>query len=272
MAKQMLTEDFQADFSLKKVGNTKLIIGMTTRNGGESTPPFSSLNLGLHVHDNKYNVIQNRELVAKELSFPLKDWVCAEQIHGATIMEVTEHHRSKGVFSYEDAIKATDGLYTKQPNILLTAAYADCVPIYFAVDHPSIVGIAHAGWKGTTNKIAGNMIQQLQQHENVKPDKVHVYIGPSIGACCYEVDERVIAEVKESCKNSHLTYQPTDKGYMLNLKELNKQILLEVGVLEQHISVSPNCTSCDNELFFSHRKEKGKTGRMFGFIGMKQED
>jgi polyphenol oxidase len=272
MVLQSLTKDFLDDISVRKLANKKLIIGMTTRNGGESTPPFSSLNLGLHVNDNKYTVIKNRETVAKAIDFSITEWVCADQVHGSDIVEVSLQQRGKGIFDYEDAIKATDGMYTKQANLLLTAAFADCVPLFFAVENPAIVGIAHAGWKGTTANIARKMIEELQQREHVKAEQVHVYIGPSIGPCCYEVDDKVIAKVKDSCTNSHRSYEATEKGYMLNLKELNKQILLEAGVSEQHISVSSSCTSCDNDLFFSHRKEKGSTGRMLGFIGMKQED
>ncbi|OZM58515.1 hypothetical protein CIB95_02815 [Lottiidibacillus patelloidae] len=265
-------KDLRDNFTLTKLGDKKLTIGMTTRNGGASTPPFSSLNLGLHVHDKKETVVQNRGKVASAINFPLNNWVCADQVHDTVIKEVTTLDLGKGVYDYEDAIKGTDGLYTKEADILLTAAFADCVPLFFAVEDPAIVAIAHGGWKGTTSKIAAKMIEQLQNKEDILAENVHVYIGPSIGACCYEVDNRVIEQVNKSCENNHLSYETTSNGYMLDLKELNRQILIEAGVIEQHISISPYCTSCQNELFFSHRKENGSTGRMFGFIGMKQED
>lgn len=250
-----------------------VIAGFTTKKRGISQPPFSSLNLGLHVDDHLASVQSNRKKVAEDIGFFTSEWACSEQVHDNKITKVTEENKGKGVFSYQDGLKATDGLYTCESNILLTLCYADCVPLYFIAPNSRIVGIAHAGWKGTVKDIAGEMVRTLKNNENVSPKEIYVAIGPSIGECCYVVDYKVIKLVKnvldqiDGCPYNEIR----DGQYTLNLKQVNKQLLLKSGVPNEQIVVSNYCTSCNGELFFSHRRDKGKTGRMMSFIGLKED-
>lgn len=245
-----------------------LIAGMTTRQDGVSAPPFQSLNMALHVGDDSRQVIANRKRLAGKLNVPLNNWVSAEQVHGSAIRKVEDEDRGKGTTTLQDAIPETDGLYTRQRNLLLTMLFADCVPLYFYAPAEGIVGLAHAGWRGTTANIAGKMVEKWTELEGVPPHHIFATIGPSIGKCCYEVDRRVINEVNQVLETEDSRpYQQIDKNhFQLDLRRLNHQLLIKAGVLDQQIARTSYCTSCHNDLFFSHRKENGKTGRIMSFI------
>ncbi|MBM7701785.1 peptidoglycan editing factor PgeF [Metabacillus iocasae] len=251
-----------------------LIVGFTTKNGGVSHHPFASLNLGLHVNDEKEKVIQNRQIVSDNLNMSLSQWICAEQVHENKIVKVTTRDVEKGVYEYKDGVQATDGIYTNEPNLLLSLCFADCVPLYFFVPNQSLIGLAHAGWKGTVKDIAGNMIRKWVHEENVLAKEIFVAIGPSIGDCCYVVDDRVIEEVRHvlGYEDSAVSYQIVSEGqYALDLKEVNKLLIQKAGVPTENIITSSYCTSCHEELFFSHRRDKGQTGRMLSYIGFRED-
>jgi polyphenol oxidase len=252
----------------------QLVVGFTTKKGGSSKGPFTGLNLGLHVHDDADDVRLNRKKLADVLQFPLEKWVCSEQIHDNRIEKVSGSDCGKGVLHYNTAVAGTDGLYTNETNILLALCFADCVPLYFFAPSKGLVGIAHAGWKGSVKNIAGEMIRLWTEKEKVPHADIYAAIGPAIGKCCYIVDDRVIDLVKKALKGlEYAIYNETSKGqYALDLKELNRLLLLKAGVPEENILVSKYCTSCADELFFSHRRDKGKTGRMMSFIGRKEEE
>lgn len=248
-----------------------LVVGFSTKHGGFSKEPFSTLNFGFHVGDRDNDVCQNRRTLANMLDFPLKQWVGAEQTHQTTIQKVTKSDSGKGSSAYSDAFKKTDGFYTSESGLLLTLCYADCVPLYFIEPNKRLIGIAHAGWRGSVAGIGAEMISRWQG-EGTNPSEVLVVIGPSICENCYIVDENVITLLQNTLqdvenKPYHLI---KENQYRLNLQELNKQILMNEGVLEEHILMTKLCTSCNHDVFFSHRRDNGKTGRMISFIGWKE--
>ncbi|WP_147531963.1 peptidoglycan editing factor PgeF [Bacillus marasmi] len=249
-----------------------LVAGFTTKHGGISNAPFASLNFGFHVGDDQNTVCENRSRLARIIDFPLNQWVGAEQTHEINIRKVTKSDCGYGAFSYDDAFKATDGFYTTNEGILLTLAYADCVPLYFFAPKQKIIGVAHAGWKGTVSGIGAEMISILQRNEAVRPEEVQVVIGPSICGNCYVVDEPVISHLQNRLEAvEEKPYNLIgDNQYQLNLRETNRFLLIEAGVQENHIKQTQLCTSCHHDVFFSHRKDKGKTGRMISFIGWKE--
>ncbi|MFC0271208.1 peptidoglycan editing factor PgeF [Metabacillus herbersteinensis] len=272
----MLKEPFQdrGNSSLKidtwNELNKNIVAGFTSKHGGKSKGHFESLNLGLHVHDSPIDVIKNREILANSLSFPLSSWVFADQIHSNRIEKVSKNDRGQGAFSYQDSILKSDGLYTDSRNVMLALCYADCVPLYFVAPERSLIGLAHAGWKGTVQDIAGEMVRKWQTDEGVLTEEISVVIGPAIGECCYIVDDHVISHVKPLVQNELLPYNLVSEGqYQLNLKLLNKQLLIKAGIKEKNIVVSNWCTSCEDKLFFSHRRDQGKTGRMLSYVGLK---
>jgi YfiH family protein len=177
-----------------------------------------------------------------------------------------------GKESLDDVIPAADGLFTDREGVLLTSFYADCVPLYFLDPASKAIGLAHAGWKGTVGRIAVEMVDSLNRQYGSKPEELLVAIGPSIGGCCYEVDERIMEQVRRSAADweESVTSSANEGRYMLDLRSLNKAILVEAGVDPERILSAQWCTSCRTDLFYSHRKEAGKTGatgRMASFIG-----
>jgi hypothetical protein len=246
--------------------------GISTRLGGRSGPPFSSLNCGAHVGDDVSSVIFNRKLVCDEAGFSFDEWTCAQQVHGIRLYRVEKSDRGKDRFGEADAIFGFDGLYTNEPGIFLAAFFADCVPLYFFDPVKRVVGIAHAGWRGTVAAIAKEMVFALVAEYGCDPREIWAAIGPSIGKCCYEVDENVYLALSRLLGDeaARVAAPMASRKYLVDLKEANRIVLIEAGILPQNIEVSTLCTSCRTDWFFSHRKENGKTGRMAAFIALKR--
>lgn len=247
-----------------------LVAGITTKNEGFSKGAYQSLNLGFHVGDDLNDVCKNRQKVAEELGFPLEHWVGAEQIHEKHIQKITRADRGRGSDNYETSFKGTDGFYTDEKGILLTLCYADCVPLFFIAPERGMIGAAHAGWRGTVKQIAAEMVE-LWGMEGIRPQQIFVAIGPSICKKCYIVDKRVIdlvqnilVDVEEKPYNL-----VKEDEYCLDLLDVNRLVLLKAGVPEENISLTGYCTSCNQDEFYSHRRDHGQTGRMLSFIGWK---
>jgi polyphenol oxidase len=247
-----------------------LAAGMTTKNGGASKGNYETLNLGFHVGDDRSDVCINRGKVSEFLKFPLNTWVGAEQTHGIHLKKISKADRGKGSNSYEDSFKDTDGFYTNEEGILLSLCFADCVPLFFIAPESRMIGIAHAGWKGTVGQIAKEMINAWGR-EGITPQQIFVAIGPSICEKCYIVDQRVINLVENTLVDVEtLPYNLINDGqYSLDLREVNRQIIVNSGVPDTNIQMTGFCSSCDKE-FFSHRRDQGRTGRMASFIGWKE--
>lgn len=261
-------------FALEKWGAEfpGLVVGMTTKNEGSSMAEFNSLNLGFHVGDNLCDVISNREKVAKQIQFPLEYWVGAEQTHHNLIRKVTKNDRGIGAKNYEMSFQETDGFYTNEDGILLTLCFADCVPLFFIAPNKRMIGLAHAGWKGTVKEIAKQMIE-LWKMEGIEPEEIFVTIGPSICEKCYIVNKHIIEIVQKILddveKKPYNLIQ--EDQYFLNLREVNRLLLIKAGVPDENILVTGYCTSCHEKEFFSHRRDHSKTGRMLSFIGWKED-
>lgn len=240
--------------------------GFSTRLGGYSQPPFQSLNLGLHVGDDNESVLKNRRLFCKSLKINWQDLVAAEQVHGDAVHIVSLQDKGKGAASYVSALSATDALITNLPRLPLSTYYADCVPLFYLDPETPAIGLAHAGWKGTLAKIGAKTLLKMAEVFGSRPDRCLIGIGPSIGPCCYEVDEFILNKFKKHFWPVEQIFYPTSSKWKLNLQEANKLALLEAGALKENIFISNICTRCRNDLFFSYRAEEGKTGRMAAVI------
>ncbi|MED4202663.1 peptidoglycan editing factor PgeF [Neobacillus mesonae] len=248
-----------------------LAAGITTKSGGVSKGNFETLNLGFHVGDEVNDVCVNRKEVARQLDFSLNHWVGAEQIHDIVLKKVGQKDRGKGSDSYDQSFKGIDGFYTNEDGVLLTLCYADCVPLFFIAPKSRMIGTAHAGWKGSVGQIARRMVVSWED-EGIEAKDIHVVIGPSICGNCYIVDNRVVKLIENILEDvDRKPYNLVSDGqFSLDLRELNRMLLIAAGVPERQIMVSSFCTSCDRELFFSHRRDQGRTGRMLSFIGWKE--
>lgn len=242
----------------------QLRVGFTTRQLGNDLPYG---NLALHVGDVVENVLQNRKYIANLVQLPVEAITCANQTHGAQTVEVGEERRGAGALQLESSIPDTDGLVTNRQDTMLMLFFADCVPIYFFDKEKQAFGIAHAGWRGTVQNIATKMVQKFQEMYDSKPYNIHVAIGPSIGACCYQVDQRVMDAVNNVLHNEGHAVAKADgsQHYRLDLKKMNQILLERAGILSSHIEVSELCTSCQSHYFFSYRREPASAGRMAAF-------
>jgi YfiH family protein len=256
----------------------EITAGFSSRNGGVSTGVFSSLNCGLHVADSPEDVVANRDKIANTVGIPLQAWTYGEQIHGSTVAVVSSADSGKGTRQRNDALQNTDAFITRESGMGLAALFADCVPLFFYDPVRKVSGLAHAGWKGTVAGIAGKTVDAMMRQFGTDPGDLIAAIGPSIGPCCYEVDRAVTRQFDDLSDKLGLVngedsktsfYQEKSGGKaMLDLQQANRQIMIKAGIPASSIEISKLCTSCRTDLFFSHRKEFGKTGRMIAWIGI----
>lgn len=246
----------------------ELLHCFTTRYGGVSKGCYESMNLGFSTDDRRENINKNYKILSDKLSIDLNNMVKTYQTHSANIKYATDEDKGR----FYDKIPGyidTDGLITDKKNIVLATCHADCTPIFFYDPIKKIIGMAHAGWRGTINNIAGNMIKKFTKDFNSNPQDIIAVIGPSLCQNCFEVDKDVAELILSKNKNYEKFMQTKGIKYHFDLWEINKYILLKEGLTEKNIVISGLCTKCNNDLFFSHRAQKGERGLMLGIIGMK---
>ena len=266
-----------------------LVHGFSTRRGGVSTCyGAKSLNLGFTADDSRTAVQKNRlRLVEELLGTRTKPWplVNLRQIHSDLI-----HH----IEAVPPLILAGDGMITSTPGILLAVLTADCLPVIIADPNKNSVGVFHAGWRGTVKRIVEKGVGEMRRRFGSRPVDLRAAIGPGIRSCCYQVGAEVrntfdaqfaySAELFRETKQTdeiHERYpllfltarapghSELPKQIFLDLAEANRRQLLASGLNAKNILDMKLCTSCSSELFFSHRAEKGKTGRMMAVVGIK---
>ena len=227
------------------------------------------LNLGFVPGDEPAAVEENRRRLLQAV--PGDGWrlVVAKQVHGVEVREVTEA-------SFEDAMEAgrgrweADGLVTADPGLLLGAGAADCVPVLVADLRRRAVGAFHAGWRGTAAGMAAAGLARMAEAFQTRAEDCVAAIGPSIGACCYEVGE----EVRAAFGDQEGVMAVSGERWRLDLWEANRRQLLAAGVPEARVTVIGECTACSRDeagrrRYFSHRAEGGRTGRMLAVIGVR---
>lgn len=235
----------------------------STRLGGVSVGSYGTLNLGLHVGDEKEKVITNRRLFMKAVGLR-GEAVCAEQVHGDVVKRIGREDGGKGFEDYATSLPQTDGMITDEPGVALMAFFADCYPVYLFDPQKKAIGLVHSGWKGTVSKIACKAVNALQREFGSRVDDILAFIGPGIGPCCYSVGEEVADKFrKEFTHYGHFLYPKRQRGeYCLDLAKAIEISLLDVGVKTGNIKTARVCTSCRRDLFFSYRGEGGLCGRM----------
>ncbi len=271
-----------------------LVHAFSTRHGGVSRVyGGNALNLGFTPNDSRAAVERNRKLFLKELgvangrrSWPL---VSLRQIHSDLIHRVD---RVQGDRMPEQPL-AGDGMVTDTPGLVLAVQTADCLPIILADRKRRAVGVFHAGWRGTVERIVEKGVGEMRKHFKSDPRDLVAAIGPGVQGCCYEVGEEVrtkfeaqfayasslFRQVKESDpvreKYPLLFLTARAPGHselpiklFLDLVEANRRQLLDAGVIAKNIEAVGPCRACHTELLFSYRAEKGVTGRMMASAGI----
>jgi len=239
-------------------------VAFTTRNGGVSTKPYDTLNISFKVNDKDVNVLENRKIVAKELGIELKDFVIGKQIHSCNYKIITEQEKGSGAFSYETGITNTDAFITDIPFITLCVTVADCLPILIFDKNRRIISSIHSGWKGTFNNILNVILEKLIDM-GCNPSDLLIFLGPAINKCCFEVSSQLFKDFKN--KYNYLDcFETRDNKCYVDIRKINRYIFINKGGRKENIIDTDLCTYCNEKLFFSHRRDNGKTGRMFGII------
>lgn len=243
----------------------------STRLGGVSENEFSSMNLAFNRGDNPDNVTENYKRFCESAGFDYNTLTASAQDHNTVVRAVTHENCGVGIYKPRD-MQSVDALVTNEAGVTLVTYYADCTPLFFVDTKKKVIGLAHAGWRGTVGRIGEKVIQKMKECYSTDPCDIVAAIGPAISVCCYEVDKPCADRFYElsdlDCKKFVF---PKDNGkFMIDLLETNRQILVNAGVKEENITVSDVCTNCNSDLLWSHRATKGKRGTMCAFMCIKK--
>lgn len=236
----------------------------STRYGGVSKNEFSSMNFYLGDSESAENVEENYKIFCDALGYDKKNLVRSRQIHGNKIKLISKEDITNGNLNFQ----GIDGFITDIPGIVLKTSHADCCPVYIFDPIRKVVGLAHAGWRGTVSGIAENLAFNFTEKFGSKKDNLICALGPCIGKCCFEVGEDVKHEFDalnfdiafKKCKNNK---------FKIDIKEINKKIMENFGIPSNNIIKSDICSCCNKDLLFSNRATKGKRGNNAAFIMIK---
>jgi YfiH family protein len=252
--------------SFEKTGLVKHLY--STRRGGVSTGYFGPMNLGFTRGDDRFAVIENFRRISYVTGIYPGDMVFSDQVHGDKILYVDQQDRGKGIYSPKE-MRGVDGLITDKSKVCLVTFYADCVPLFFLDPVKKVIGLAHAGWRGTVLEIGRKMVERFCKDFGSKPSDILAGIGPSIGPCCFEVGQDVEVEFAAAFPAwREMIIRPAEtpgKSYV-DLWTTNRLILEKAGVRPEHITVTDLCTKCHDEYFHSHRRMGNERGTQAAFL------
>ena len=268
-----------AYFSFPLLDQTRMVRhAFSTRLGGASKGYFSTMNFSLTRGDNRDDVLENYRRMAQILGTDVSKMVLSHQTHTTNIRLVTEADAGKGIWRERD-YENIDGLITNVPGLTLVTFFADCVPLYFVDPVHRAIGLSHSGWKGTVHRMGQKTIEAMGEAFDTKPEDLRVCIGPSICRDCYEVSEDVADAFKEEFQTQSTPSYPwngksilMNKGngkYQLDLWGANRLVLLDAGILPEHLAVTNVCTKCNPALLYSHRVMGDKRGNLAAFLSLK---
>jgi len=230
-----------------------------TRHGGVSEGHCTSLNMGLTVGDQPEKVIENRKRSFHALERNIESLSDSWLVH-----ENNVHIYDQPRTSAEKIPPKVDIILADNPEVSLFMRYADCTPILFYDPKNEAIGLAHAGWKGTVQNVAGEALKAMAERYGSAPENIIAAIGPSIGPKEYEVGENVIEAVYNSFGDEADSLLPKfGESTHFDLWAANNLSLINAGV--KNIENVEICTGINTQDWFSHRVEKGKTGR-FGVL------
>lgn len=241
-----------------------------TRAGGVSASPFDSLNLGRAVGDDPAAVDENHRRLAAALGLGALPLVTVKQVHGDRVVhaapgkggpELRETRAGEPLAGEveADALVAAAG-------VALGVRVADCVPILL---HDPITGASaavHAGWRGTVAQIVAKTVAILADEYGARPASIRAALGPAIGPCCFEVGADLAARFASDPAFGPATVRGGEGQPRVDLFAANRRLLEAAGVSAHHIEQVGECTSCRPDLFFSHRRDAGRTGRHLAVI------
>ena len=237
-----------------------------TRRGGTSQDEYKSLNMSFREGDEEFRVLSNWDRLATAFAIPMEQFLVVNQVHGDAIFVIKPHG---SYFSSREELNY-DAIVTSRTNLAICIKTADCVPVFIVDKVKKVIAVVHAGWKGTALEISAKVIRLMQSQYRSLPADILAAIGPSIGLCCYEIDSVAADAFRQNKHSSSFLFPGTGENkWMLDLAEANRRQIMEAGVPENNIEVAGYCTTCNQNMFFSHRSSGGITGRQINFMMIK---
>lgn len=263
MLERMVSVDGVVTYVSPRLRGVGVPHAFSTRIGGLSPAPFDSLNLGnpngCAVQDQRPRIRENYRLLQRAAGCADRELTYLHQVHGRTVVRLREGR------PHDNDAKG-DALVSDDPSRVLSVRVADCVPVLLSSDDGTIVAAVHAGWRGVVAGVATNALREMNAIADVPAERVVVAIGPGIGFDAFEVGPEVIDEFRAAFGPHAPVRQRADgKGYV-DLREGLRRQLLAAGILPEHLDSTNRCTFRDAAEFFSHRRDKGVTGRMAAVI------
>lgn len=238
----------------------------TTRLGGVSSGVYSSLNLGQNTGDKPSRVRSNYFCICSALGIGTDKLVFSRQVHEANVRIVSSADRCElfAPVPYE-----ADGLVTNEPGIALVIFTADCVPVLLSDPDSSVIGAVHCGWRSSCADILGNAIGKMTEL-GAAAKNIRAAIGPAIDSCCFETGGDVPEAIRNWLGDGAEQFYSNREGipgkYLCDLKSANRERLLLLGLRDENIDISGDCTMCKSELYWSHRVTGGVRGSMASII------
>ncbi|MEZ4631772.1 MAG: peptidoglycan editing factor PgeF [Deinococcales bacterium] len=245
-------------FDIIRAPNIATLHGFVARAGGISPPPFDTLNLGLSSGDDPQNVESNRNLLLKYLGFDRKSTCTLEQIHSAKVLTVQQ-----GSWFQAEA----DASVTQTQGLLLIVSVADCLPLLLHDPVAKVIGAAHCGWRGTAQHIAQKTISQMIA-QGAQAKNIQAAIGMGIRQKNYQVGAEVMESFKQAGFPDTIAYSDAEGRYRLDVAAALRHDLLDSGIQGVHLWDSALDTYEDEGRFFSHRRDRGRTGRHWAVIAL----
>lgn len=236
---------------------------ITTRQGDVGEDAYASFNLGYYCGDLQKNVDKNRALLCDALAISPADLYVPYQTHEDRIKVIDERFLALESSQKTVALEGFDALLTNIPKTCLAVTTADCVPLLFYAPKKRVVGVVHAGWRGTVKHIAAKMVKVMAELFLVDPQDIYVGIGPSISKDAFEVGDEVVKAFKDSGEDveSICSYNLQTGKPHIDIAEANRLQLIKAGVIDNHIINSDICTYKNSDVFYSARKSGIKSGR-----------
>lgn len=234
-----------------------LIALQSTRTGGVSCGEYASLNLGGNTGDCPELVDENTRRLCAAAGINPKQLVRSDQVHGTEILCAEKPGKYQGY----------DSLITDKKKLFLCIFTADCYPVLLYDPQHHASGAIHAGWKGTAGQIVVKTVAAMTSRFQSIPAECFAYIGTGISANVYEVDKEIAKEFPPDTSRRS-PFSPDEEKYLLDLGMVNYRQLLASGIPASNIEMSPFCSYRNSNLFFSYRRDQGKTGRMVSLIGV----
>ena len=238
----------------------------TTRFGGVSEGIYASMNLGTGRGDEEKSIRENYRLLAEATGINTFRMAFTKQVHKADVRIVDEGdiHTLFTAVPYE-----ADGIVTSQKGLALICFTADCVPVLLEDPVKGVIGAIHCGWRSSVGDILGNALEAMcslgAERENIR-----AAIGPAISGCCFQVGSEVIeavhAWIGEDAREFYRRDEREEGKFLLDLKSCNARRLMQLGVKEENIATSDECTKCSHEKYWSHRHTGGQRGSQGALI------